>query len=126
MEAQKQPVKAKMEGTSIKDAAEIEYEQIPLLSSKGFGEIGQEKKFLVVNFEEIDFKDDKGPKPVFRLKDISGDPFKFAVARTNSKYLQEAGFEYFQQVIGKHISIRKEVRTFGENENIGLFIVAVE
>lgn len=53
-----------------------------------------------------------------------------ALNGTNTKFLIEKGFQDYEELIGRKVKIRKEVRILktvkGDKEGIGLFLVQVE
>lgn len=92
-------------------------------------EIGEERKYKVIRQEDIDFGD--GTKALLILKGLEGDETGLVLNRTNLDYLKSLNFTTFEELYGKHITVKKEERVFegkqfGKRKNVGLFIVKVE
>ena len=92
-------------------------------------EIGEERKYKVIRQQDVDFGE--GAKALLVLQGLEGGETGLVLNRTNLDYLKSQNFETFEELYGKHITIRKEERVFegkqfGKRENVGLFIVKVQ
>jgi hypothetical protein len=93
-------------------------------------EINETRKYEVTGKEDRDFDED-GVKPMLILKGLDEEQVGLVLNRTNLDFLLKEGFEEFEELFGKTLTVKKEERIFegkkyGKRKNIGLFIVKVE
>jgi len=92
-------------------------------------EIGEERKYKVIDEEDRDFED--GVKPMLILKGLNEEQVGLVLNRTNLDFLLKEGFKEFDELFGKTLTVKKEERIFegkkyGKRKNVGLFIMKVE
>ena len=111
-------------------------DRIAYLRASDF-KLGDEMRYRVVSYEEIDFGKDEHHKikMMLILSEFAGEgEVGLVLNRTNLEFLVDQGYSSFDDILGKILTVKKQAQEVTYNqkgeqvttETIGLFITSLE